>query len=566
MKGILAMEKTAVESELKNKTGILDGKLFAKIITAGAANIRANAEMINALNVFPVPDGDTGSNMSMTMDNGAAALSGEELTLFEAAEAVSQGMLMGARGNSGVILSQFFYGVARGLEGMTEADAVQIGRAMKEGVKRAYSAVMKPAEGTILTVARESVEYAVANINENSDAISVFSDMTEEAERSLERTPELLPILKEAGVVDSGGMGLLKIMEGMTAVLEGKSVTYEAPSAMQKSTAAKAGGFGVDSEMTYGYCTELLLQLQNSKTDVINFDMDNLNAFLASVGNSIVSFMNGSIVKIHVHTLTPEKVLEFCRRYGEFLTVKIENMSVQHTGLEEEKKDEKPVIEKEFGIVAVCSGEGMKETFEGIGADVVIDGGQTNNPSAGDFLQAFKNVSAEHIFVFPNNSNIILAAKQAADMYKDADVRVIESKSIGAGYVGISSFDTSSGDTDEIEAEINDSMAEVETAHISVAVRDAAINGVNIRKGDIMGLIGKLVAISTPDIKKAIAGVIDKLFSNVKRFMLTVFCGAEADASVTEFLKNYFKEKVANGEIYLINGGQSVYPYILVAE
>lgn len=560
------MEKTVLKTELENKKNDLSGAIFAAIVTAGAANLRANAEMINSLNVFPVPDGDTGSNMSMTMENGAAALAGgEELGLQAAAEAVAQAMLMGARGNSGVILSQFFYGVSKGLEGVDKADAKQLVKAMQEGVRRAYGAVMKPAEGTILTVARESVEFAAANINEKSDALSVFRDMTDEAARSLERTPELLPILKDAGVVDSGGMGLLKIMEGMTAALEGKNIVFDSQPLSQRQTQAKTIGFNADSEMVYGYCTELLLQLQNSKTDVASFDMKKLNAFLESVGNSIVSFMNGSIVKIHVHTMTPEKVLEFCRRYGEFLAVKIENMSVQHTETEE-KKEAKPAPEKEFGVVAVCSGEGVKETFEDIGADVVIDGGQTNNPSAGDFIEAFGKISAEHIFVFPNNSNIILAAKQAAEMYKDADVRVIESKSVGAGYVAISSLDMSSGDANEIEAEINDSMADVETANISVAVRDAALNGVNIKKGDIMGLIGKLVAVSTPDIRKAIASVIDKLFSNLKHFMLTVFCGADAEDSVTEFLKKYFKEKVANGELYLINGGQSVYPYILVAE
>ena len=307
------------------------------------------------------------------------------------------------------------------------------------------------------------------------------------------------------------------------------------------------------------------MQLQNSKTDVKAFDMTALNVFLESVGNSIVSFINGSIVKIHVHTMTPEKVLEYCRKYGEFLTVKIENMSVQHTEIEAggERAD---APEKKFGIVAVCSGEGMKATFADIGADAVIDGGQTNNPSTNDFIEAFEQVSAEHIFVFPNNSNIILTAKQAAEIYKKADVRVIESKTIGAGYVGIMSIDTSSDDADETEAALNESIGNVETANITVAVRDASINGVAIKKGDVMGLIGKTVAVATPDIKKAISKVIEKLFSDAEKFMLTVFCGKDADSGVTEFLKKCFNEKVANGEIYLIDGGQSVYPYILVAE
>ena len=558
------MEKTAIVS--KNETKTLCGELFAKMVTAGAANLRANAEAINALNVFPVPDGDTGSNMSMTMESGAAAIRNRPTTLSQAADAVSQGMLMGARGNSGVILSQFFYGVAKAFEKVEEADAELIGAALTEGVKRSYGAVLKPAEGTLLTVARESVDYAVSRINGESTAKSIFKDLLCEAERSLERTPDLLPILKEANVVDSGGMGFVKIAEGMVSALEGKTVEYTEYGAASKAPSKpSAASFNADSEMTYGYCTELLLQLQNAKTDVKAFDMAKLNAFLESVGNSVVSFMNGSVVKIHVHTMTPEKVLEYCRGYGEFLTVKIENMSVQHTASEsEEASGSEP--EKEFGIVAVCSGEGMKETFADIGADAIIDGGQTNNPSTNDFIEAFEKVNAGHIFVFPNNSNIILAAKQAAQMYDKADVRVIESKTIGEGYVGITSFDASSGDVDEIETAVNESMSEVETANITVAVRDAEINGVSIKKGDVMGLIEKTVAVAVPDIKRAISNVIEKLFSNAARFMLTVFCGKDADETVTEYLKKYFKENVANGELYLINGGQSVYPYILVAE
>jgi len=554
----------------------LGGFLLSKMARGGANQLHANADEVNKLNVFPVPDGDTGDNMRMTIESGIAAIENMNSdNLAEVMKTLSHGMLLGARGNSGVILSQFFAGVAKGLENSKKASAKTFGNALELGVEKAYASVMTPTEGTILTVVREAVEYAVANINENSTIRSLFADLVKEMHASLDRTPEILPVLKEAGVVDSGGAGLLYIMEGFNRVLNGEEVSEVNVGGAKPSTATSFT-FDADSVMTYGYCTELLLQLQNAKTDVDSFDIEALKSFLSSVGDSVVAFKTESIVKLHVHTLTPEKVLEHCRKYGEFLTVKIENMSLQHTqtlqndadeAKENTVKAEKPdVPKKKYAMVAVCNGDGVIQLYSDLGVDAVIRGGQTHNPSTSDFIEAFEGINAEHIFVFPNNSNIFMAAQQAADLYSDAEIHVLPSKSVGIGYVAVSSANLFNEDVNAVIEEMNAAMARVTAGYISPSIRDADMNGVHIHSGDTIGIIDKEIVVSEENRMDAVKNLSSLLLDLPEKFMLTVFCGEDALESEQSEPTEYLAKEYPDAEVYFIDGGQEIYPYIFVAE
>ena len=566
-----------IENKLPPKEGervdgadekFLDGALAAQMMEGGAAQLRANVDEVNQLNVFPVPDGDTGDNMYRTMESGVAAMTHAD-SLSEVASTFSKGMLLGARGNSGVILSQFFGGFAKGLEMCERADVFTLGRALEKGVRHAYRAVMTPTEGTILTVAREAVEYAVANLGENSTVGTLFDDLETEMAASLQRTPERLQILKDAGVIDSGGAGLLHIFEGFCRGLRGEELPEDEALSAPKTVALDFSAFNENSVMTYGYCTELLLQLQTVKTDLSHFDTSVISDFLATVGDSVVSVREGSIVKVHVHTKTPEKVLAFCRKYGEFLTVKIENMSLQHNesiAKENATPDECNSPRKRYGICAVCSGEGIVQTFYDLGVDVVVDGGQTNNPSTNDFLDAFARIPAEHIFVFPNNSNIFLAAGQAAKLYEDAEVHVIESKNIGAGYVAIASFDPEADNAELLEAQMREAMACVTTGFVSPATRDASMDGVDIHEGEYIGFFDKTMIVSTPSKQETAILLAEKLCEDGDKFMLTVFCGKDSTAEEREVLEKTLAEHLPSIEIYFSDGGQDVYPYIFMAE
>ena len=573
-------EKSAKATPKKKGSGIgnikyLGGLLLKKMAFGGAKELSSNADEVNKLNVFPVPDGDTGDNMRMTIESGISEMeSVDSDNIGKVMQSLSHGMLLGARGNSGVILSQFFAGTAKGLESAAKADPATLGKALELGVKQAYSSVMTPTEGTILTVAREAVEYAVSRITPKSTIRTLFSDLSKEMNRSLERTPEILTVLKEAGVVDSGAAGLYYIIDGFNRVLNGQEHTKSDNDNKEykvKPSSAPTYAFGPDSVMTFGYCTEFLLQLQTSKTDIDNFDVDALKEFLASVGDSIVAFKTDSIVKVHVHTLVPEQVLEYARRYGEFLTVKIENMSVQHSENEinesnnsTEKSTAEPL--KQYGIVAVCNGIGVENLFRDLGADVTVTGGQTHNPSTNDFLEAFAGIAAEHIFVFPNNSNIFMAAQQAADLYENAKVHVIPSKNIGTGYVALSSIDFCNSNVDEVISEMEKAMSRVSAGYISPSIRDADMNGVHINNGDTIGIIDKEIVLADADRKAASYKLADMLLGMPDKFMLTVFCGADSVADEQAELEEYLKENHSSAEVYFIDGGQEIYPYIFVAE
>ncbi len=560
---------------------IIGGILMARMAKGGAKRLSAKADKVNKLNVFPVPDGDTGDNMRMTIESGIAAIENiDSDDLAEVMKTLSHGMLLGARGNSGVILSQFFAGMAKGLEQSPTADPKVFGHALELGVQQAYSSVMTPTEGTILTVAREAVEYAVENITPKSTIRTLFADLVKKMRESLDHTPEILAVLKEAGVVDSGGAGLLYIMEGFNKVLNGEEIP-DTPSTGTGAPAPSAPvsfSFGADSVMTYGYCTELLLQLQNAKGDPEQFDLEGLRSFLGRVGDSVVCFRTESIVKLHVHTFTPEKVLERCRKYGEFLTVKIENMSVQHTELSDKEKqpaDEKPASTepvafyspaKKYGIVAVSNGPGIDTLFRELGTDVVVTGGQTHNPSTNDFLEAFSQVNAKHIFVFPNNSNIFMAAQQAADLYEKANVHVLPSKSIGTGYVAISSADLENPSTKAVLASMTEAMARVSAGYISPSIRDADIGGVHIHDGDTIGVIDKEILVSESDRLEAAKKTASLLLDLPEKFMLTVFTGEDALEEETDALTAFLSKQYPDAEVYFIDGGQEIYPYIFVAE
>ncbi len=567
----------------------LGGKLFAKMAKGGATELRSNADEVNKLNVFPVPDGDTGDNMRMTIESGVAAIEGLETDdLATITSALSKGMLLGARGNSGVILSQFFAGFSAGLKEADAADPATLGAALEKGVDQAYSTVMTPTEGTILTVAREAVEFAVSRITPSSTIKSFFGDLVKEMYDSVGRTPDLLPQLKEAGVVDSGGAGLFYIMDGLNRVLNGEEVASangdETPAT--KPAAPSYEGFGPDSPMTYAYCTELLVQLMNAKCDIEAYDIDALRDYLSSLGDSVVAFKTDSIVKLHVHTFTPNLVLTKMLEVGEFITVKIENMSMQHTSIIEDEKakseetttaqtsdfgaftatpaaasDEK----KKYGVVAVTNGEGIDALFREFGADETVSGGQTNNPSAQEFLDAFAKINAENIFVFPNNSNIFLAASQAAGIYEAAKIHVIPTKSIGTGYVALATMDFSAETPEDIIEAATSAIESVVCGYISPAIRDTQIGGLEIKNGDTIGIIGKDIVVDDPTRDGAALALADHMLTG-DRYMMTVFIGKDTTDSETEELISKIKANHSSVEIYTIDAGQEIYPYIFVVE
>ena len=551
----------------------INGEDFKRLVLGGATNLHLNVDEVNELNVFPIPDGDTGENMYLTLKGGVDELQGlENPSLGQAAKALSQGMLLNARGNSGVILSQLFYGLAEGFAGLEEADLKQLASALTQGVKCAYGAVAEPVEGTMLTVAREATENTVEYAQGDITALNFFSRYLTEMKTSLQNTPELLATLKEAGVIDSGGAGLVYIFEGFCKVLAGETIGEEIAVSDGAKKALDFSKFNEDSEMKFGYCTELLLQLQRSKTDLDSFSVQSLIEFLGTVGDSIVAFRTGHVIKVHVHTMTPWKVLAYCQEYGEFLTVKIENMTLQHnetvqrekTSIIAEMQKKVKRARRKFAAITVASGEGLINTFKEMGADYVVSGGQTNNPSAEDFIAAFDEVNADHIYVLPNNGNIILAAEQAAKMYTDSDVRVIESKSIGEGYAALSMLDFGSGDADEIEELLKENMQDVITAMVTRAVRSTIVNGVEVTKDDYIGFTAHCMRVSVPSKIDAACALIDEVVVG-KEFVIAAY-GKDATEEERQAFAAYMSEKHSRIEFYEIDGGQEVYDFLLIVQ
>ncbi len=549
------------------KTTMLDGIMFANMLRCGAASLSAKRQLVNDLNVFPIPDGDTGDNMFMTIDSGVAALKQEaDASLGNTASAAARGMLLGARGNSGVILSRIFAGISRGLEGVESADVTLLGKAFESGLSEAYNAVSTPVEGTILTVYKDAVIYAGARIKKGSTLESYFENFLTELHRSLERTPELLDVLRKAGVVDSGGAGFIYIAEGMQNALMGGEFENVQVTAQQSKT-IDYSAFDENSELEFGYCTEFLLRLLRSKGSPDDFDLDSFKDHLNSVGDSVVVFREGTIVKAHVHTFCPGDILNYCQKFGEFLNIKIENMSLQHNELNAGKSYEpaskKP--RKSYGIVSVAAGSGIKELFTSLGCDEVVDGGQSMNPSAEDLISAFRRINADRILVYPNNSNIILTAQQAASLYKDAQVCIIPSKTIGEGYAAISQLETDGREPDEIIAEQSEIISAVVTGIVSRAVRDTVQNGLEIKKDEYIGFVGDMIYNSSADKNTALSRLADEL-SPEQYDIIIVISGENVTQEEAEETQNSFAKKYPLSDVIMIDGKQPIYDYILILE
>lgn len=547
------------------KERVIDGNDFEKLITSGVYNLKKHIDIVNDLNVFPVPDGDTGDNMYLTINGGLNSLKNiNENAIGVKAEALANGMLLNARGNSGVILSQFFYGIALSLKDKINADTKVIAEAFKEGVSKAYASVVNPVEGTMLTVIREATENAINNLEKNESIGDFFDYYLNEMKSSLDRTPDLLFSLKEADVVDSGGKGLVYIVEGMKSAIDGKEIENNEEQNVNISS-VDFSKFNEDSIMEYGYCTEFLLQLQKCKCDVNSFDVKELIKFLETIGDSIVAVKTNSIVKVHVHTLTPYKALEYAQRFGEYLTVKIENMTLQHNDL---NKKEVKKIKKErtkYGIIAVLNGQGLKDTFYDLGVDVIIDGGQTSNPSIESFIEAFDECNADNIFVFPNNSNIIMAANKAKELYSKANVIVINSKNIGEAYSSISLLDYSSDNLDEIKENFETNMQNVTTAMLTKSIRNALINNVDIKENDYIGFKDKIMLTSNKDKLESYFELLNKLDIEHKNYLINIY-GKDLLNKEKEIIEKYINDNYPSLEYYSIEGDQEIYDVILIME
>ena len=548
-------------------TTYLDGSLFKTLVANGCQNLINDIDRINDLNVFPVPDGDTGTNMKMTIEGGVKAIINDnESSISEISKKLARAMTMSARGNSGVILSQFFKGLSNGLDGKAKVDAKELTNAFNEGVKQSYKVVQKPTEGTMLTVMRESTEVALKDGNKFTSIEDFFKCFIKEAHASLNRTPELLPVLKEAGVIDSGGAGYNRIIEGMIKALDGDILKAQEAYEKENKT-INTNGFNADSVLEFGYCTEFILQLQNSKVNVKNFDLKIITDFLETLGNSIVAFKDEDIVKVHVHTFTPGKVIEFCQQFGEYITFKMENMSVQHSSLEDHNqtiKEEK--VHQKYAVVAVSNGKGIDSIFKEIGCDIIVSGGQTMNPSSNDFIEAFKKLDAEYIIVFPNNSNIIMAARQAAENYSDAKVIVLPTKSIATCYSALTMLDYSSDDINEIISSLQQTIDNVTAGAVTYSIRDSKIDDVVITKGDYMALIdGKIVSSCNDKIN-----IVKKLFENVSNIndkeVATIIYGNDVSDYERDTIISYLKETYPFIEFGAIEGNQDIYSFILAIE
>lgn len=544
----------------------IDGELFEKLVVGGASNLKAHIKTVNDLNVFPIPDGDTGDNMYMTLGGGLGGMKAVEAnSVQKKAQALADGMLLNARGNSGVILSQLFAGMAKGLEGVDVLNAKTLGAALKMGVKQAYSSVSQPVEGTVLTVAREAADYAADHTEEGCSTDEFFHEYIVEMRKSLDRTPDLLPALKEADVIDSGGAGLLYIIEGMIAVLEGKTVEDVALETSFKSV--DFSKFNENSVMTFGYCTEFLLQLQVCKCDPQAFDVNTVIEYLNTIGDSIVAFKTGTIIKVHVHTLTPYRALEFCQQFGEFLTVKIENMTLQHneTGDDFATKKKKKRNRTKYALVTVAIGNGLKEVYTELGANVIIEGGQGQNPSIEKFIEAFDEANADHIFVLPNNSNIIMAARQAKELYKDSEIHVIETKNFGQAYSILSMLDYSSDDPEAIAENMKNDMTASVTGMVTTSIRSACIDGIEINEGDYIGFTDKVMQVARKTKVDAFLALAEKLGAADKSFVITVF-GEDVTDEEREAVEANICDSYPGVEFYGIDGGQKVYDFIMILE
>lgn len=536
---------------------ILTGDMFINMLQNGANNLTNNHEMINALNVFPVPDGDTGTNMNLTFTSGVQdAKSKVNSHIGTLAKTLSRGLLMGARGNSGVILSQIFRGVASEIEALNEIDTTTLAKAFVNGKEVAYKAVMRPVEGTILTVLRESSDAAYKYVQENPDCTieEYFTFLIDEANKSLDNTPNLLPVLKEVGVVDSGGKGYVTILEGFLAALKGQEITLKDLTDQDNHAAHE---FESDE---FGYCTEFIIRLEDS-TDKKDYDENYFRKELEAIGNSLVVVTDEDLVKVHVHTLNPGNALNLGQQYGEFVKLKIENMTEQHNTIINDAPETKE--KAKYGIISVAAGDGIADMFKELRVDEIISGGQTMNPSTEDFVEAVNKINAENIFIFPNNSNIILAANQVKDIIEDKNIVVFESKSIPEGLSACIMFNPEA-DIEENISEMTSAMENTTTGQVTYAIKDTTIDNKEIKANDYMGIIGKNIVECNPDKIDVTKKLIEKIITDDSE-IITIIAGDDIDTETLDLIRNYTEENF-DVEVETYQGNQPIYSFIIGIE
>jgi DAK2 domain fusion protein YloV len=552
----------------------INGLILKKMIISGANNLYNHYPEVDALNVFPVPDGDTGMNMNLTMSSGSKEVANRnDEGIYDIAKAFSKGLLMGARGNSGVITSQIFRGFAQGLEGKTEINAVQFAEAWLVGKEIAYKAVMRPVEGTMLTVIREAATALNDKVDEQWSIDQAMELLLNEARESLKRTPELLPILKEVGVVDSGGLGLIKIMEGFISAIHGTVIEKETATATQdRHVGHEMAGAKLEAE-EFGYCTEFVLKLgegDNKKS----FDQDRFTSFLNEAGNSLVVVRDDDLVKVHVHTLNPGSVFTYAQKFGEFMSLKSENMSLQHENLSNDHvgKDvehaHKPLTKEKspFGKVAVASGDGLAKTFKELGVDVIISGGQTKNPSTEDFIQAIQEANAKVVYLLPNNPNIMLAANQAAENLGIEGVQayVIPSRTIPQGLVACLNFNPEATPEDNL-ATMTASLNTVKSGAVTFSIKDTVIKGLKLTKNHFMGIFEKDIVCSDPDLYKAFEALLTKMIDDASS-IVTILLGENAIEKKLQAILEKFKTQFPSIEFDVKQGNQEVYSVLIGVE
>lgn len=554
-------------------TNKIDGKLFRDLIINGSIKLKNNMNRINDLNVFPVPDGDTGSNMSATMSAGANAIrQSEETSIGKVAKALSRGMLMGARGNSGVILSQLFSGIAKSLVEKDEINVEDFAYALRSGVEQAYSAVIHPVEGTMLTVSREGADEAISVFEDVENFEELFELYIKELHESLKRTPDLLPILKEVGVIDSGGAGFIEIMEGMRDGLLGK--TYDDKQEPSGDYKVDLTNYKHEEGEDFGYCTEFIMQIEKMS----EFSQKDFIDMISPLGNSLVVVQDENILKVHIHTQTPGDALNLAQHFGFFVNLKIENMNLQHTEVlihqEADLQDDcecghdhslsvAPKIKKKYAIVAVVNGKGLKETFIEMGCDYIIDGGQTMNPSVEDFVKAVEQINADHIIIIPNNKNVMLSAETACDMIEDKDVHVLKAKTVAQGYSALTMFDATQEINSNIE-EMSEYLKKVKTGEVTFAIRDSKNNGIDIIKDDFMGIFDGQIVNTNPDRETVVKELMKKMADETSE-IVTIMYGKDVQKSEVDDLLDFITDEFGL-EVDVINGGQDIYSYIISVE
>ena len=546
----------------------INGLVLAEMIDLGSKNLAKNAEKINALNVFPVPDGDTGTNMNLSMSSGAKETAANVVeNIGELGKSFSKGLLMGARGNSGVILSQLFRGMSQYIADKKEVNAKEFAEAIQNGVSIAYKAIIKPVEGTILTVAREAAEAGMKAAENTTSVVEVMEAIYAEAQASLKRTPELLPILKEVGVVDSGGQGLVCVYQGFVAALKGEKI--EGLEAVETNLVDMQFEDNHDmdfmnpEDIVYGFCTEFTVRLDKEKKE---FNEDKFREDMSKFGDSLLVISDSEFVKIHVHTENPGDVFNYGQQYGELIKIKSDNMREQHREVlrkQEAKQATAPKELKEQAMISISMGAGLSKVLTSMGVDYIVEGGQTMNPSTEDIMKAIKEVNAKNIFIFPNNKNIQLAAKQAAELAEE-NVFVVESKTAPQGLAAVMVYNPQAS-AEENFANMQEVLSTVSTLEVTHAVRDTNIEGVEIKKDEFMGIRNGKIVVSNLSLNTVLEELLEKSLDEDSE-IVTLYLGEESTEEYTDFLEQLIEEKYPDVEVELIESGQPVYPYIIGVE